>query len=118
MFCPCWNKDYLTSGVKVNMYIFLSYIAGLISLVGLIGNSLVVSIIVSSRRRGQRSAVQLFLLHLAISDLLVCIVCIPLTLWVNFYYPEEDVKGAGGLCKLARFVQVSSQITVLWTLLE
>lgn len=100
------------------MYIFLSYIAGLISLVGLIGNSLVVSIIVSSRRRGQRSAVQLFLLHLAISDLLVCIVCIPLTLWVNFYYPEEDVKGAGGLCKLARFVQVSSQITVLWTLLE
>jgi len=90
------------------MFISLSHTAGLISLIGLIGNSFVISIIVSSRRRGQRSAVQLFLLHLAISDLLVCIVCIPLTLWLIFYYPEEDVKGASGLCKFARFIQVSS----------
>ncbi|XP_078373969.1 pyroglutamylated RF-amide peptide receptor-like isoform X1 [Oculina patagonica] len=91
-------------------------VLGLISIVGLIGNCLVVSIIVSSRRRGQRSAVQLFLLHLAISDLLVCILCIPLTIWVNFYYPEEDQKGAGGVCKLARFVQFlapSSSICLL-----
>jgi len=87
------------------MLIFLSNIAGLVSLVGLIGNSFVISIIVSTRRRGQRSAVQLFLLHLAISDLLVCVVCIPLTLWLIFYYPEENVKGASGLCKFTRFVQ-------------
>lgn len=90
--------------------LIFSYLAGIISIVGLIGNSLVVSIIVSSRRRGQRSPVQLFLLHLAISDLLVCILCIPLTIWVNFYYPEEDKKGASGVCKLARFVQVGTGI--------
>lgn len=95
-------------GCQNKMFISLSHTAGLISLIGLIGNSFVISIIVSSRRRGQRSPVQLFLLHLAISDLLVCIVCIPLTLWMIFYYPEEDVKGAGGLCKFARFIQVSS----------
>lgn len=83
------------------------YLSGLVSLVGLLGNTFVISIIASSRRRGQRSNVQLFLLHLAISDLLVCIVCIPLTLWVNFYYPDEDKSGANGVCKLARFVQVS-----------
>lgn len=85
------------------------YLSGLVSLIGLLGNTFVISIIASSRRRGQRSNVQLFLLHLAISDLLVCIVCIPLTLWVNFYYPDEDKSGANGVCKLARFVQVSSQ---------
>jgi len=94
--------------LKINMLIFLSNLTGLVSLVGLIGNSFVISIVVSTRRRGQRSAVQLFLLHLAISDLLVCIVCIPLTLWLTFYYPEENVKGAGGLCKFTRFVQVST----------
>ncbi len=99
----------LNTTVKTNT--FFPCVAGLISIVGLIGNCLVVSIIVSSRRRGQRSAVQLFLLHLAISDLLVCILCIPLTIWVNFYYPEEDQKGAGGVCKLARFVQVSMETT-------
>ena len=76
------------------------------ALVGLFGNAFVVSIIVSARRRGQRSGVQLFLLHLAISDLMVCIVCIPLTLWVNFYYPEEDKTGASAVCKVTRFVQV------------
>ena len=86
---------------------FFSYLEGVVSLVGLFGNGFVVSIIASSRRRGQRSPVQLFIMHLAISDLLVCILCIPLTLWVNFYFPEEDKKGASGVCKLARFVQVS-----------
>lgn len=83
------------------------HLTGAVALVGLFGNAIVVLIITSTRRRGQRSPVQLFLLHLAISDLLVCTVNIPLTLWVNFYYPEEDKSGASGVCKIARFVQVS-----------
>lgn len=86
--------------------IYFFFLEGIISLVGLFGNSIVASIIFSSRRRGRRSAVQLFLLHLAISDLLVCIVCIPLTIWINFYYPEQDKPGAGAVCKIARYVQV------------
>ena len=76
------------------------------ALIGLCGNGIVVFIIASSRRRGQRSPVQLFLLHLAISDLLVCLLNIPLTIWVNFYYPEEDMAGASAVCKITRFVQV------------
>lgn len=76
------------------------------ALIGLCGNGMVVFIIASSRRRGQRSPVQLFLLHLAISDLLVCLLNIPLTIWVNFYYPEEDMAGASAVCKITRFVQV------------
>ncbi|XP_029212602.2 pyroglutamylated RF-amide peptide receptor-like [Acropora millepora] len=78
---------------------------GAVALIGLCGNGIVVFIIASSRRRGQRSPVQLFLLHLAISDLLVCLLNIPLTIWVNFYYPEEDMAGASAVCKITRFVQ-------------
>jgi len=97
-------------------FIVAVVLLGAVALVGLFGNAIVVLIITSTRRRGQRSPVQLFLLHLAISDLLVCTVNIPLTLWVNFYYPEEDKTGASGVCKLARFVQFlapSSSICLL-----
>lgn len=101
------KKGQVVLSIFLFVLVTTFYLSGLVSLVGLLGNTFVISIIASSRRRGQRSNVQLFLLHLAISDLLVCIVCIPLTLWVNFYYPDEDKSGANGVCKLARFVQVS-----------
>ena len=50
--------------------------------IGLFGNRIVVAVISTLRRRGQKTSVQLFLLNSAISDLMVC------------------------LCKLARFMQV------------
>ena len=73
---------------------------------GLAGNGAVVAIITALRRRGQKSSVQLFLLHLAISDLMVCLLCIPLTFFTNFHYPTEYHTRDRGLCKLARFMQV------------
>lgn len=110
------NTVYKVWSINGSEFIVALILLGIISLVGLFGNSIVASIIVSSRRRGRRSAVQLFLLHLAISDLLVCIVCIPLTIWINFYYPEQDKPGAGAVCKIARYVQFlapSSSICLL-----
>lgn len=91
-----------TSGSE---FVVTVVLLGAVALIGLCGNSMVVFIIMSSRRRGQRSPVQLFLLHLAISDLLVCLLNIPMTIWINFYYPEEDKSGASAICKIARFVQ-------------
>ena len=85
--------------------IFLS-LTGPIFLIGLVGNGIVVAVITTLRRRGQKSSVQLFLLHLAISDLLVCLLCIPLTIFTNFHYPAEYYKADLGLCKLSRFMQV------------
>ena len=75
-------------------------------MLGIIGNGLVTSVIAFSRRHGQRSNVQLFLFHLALSDLLVCFVCIPLTIVVNFYFGEEKNVAENALCKVARFTQV------------
>ena len=84
---------------------FLSFV-GLIFVIGIIGNGIVVAFITALRRRGQKSSVQLFLLHLAISDLMVCLLCVPLTIYINFHYPREYRSTDHGLCKLSRFMQV------------
>ena len=75
-------------------------------IIGLVGNVIVVAVITTLRKRGQKASVQLFFLHLAISDLMVCLLCIPLTLFTNFNYPTEFHERDIGLCKISRFMQV------------
>ena len=84
---------------------FRSFI-GLIMIIGLVGNVIVVAVITTLRKRGQKASVQLFFLHLAISDLMVCLLCIPLTIFTNFNYPTEFHERDVGLCKISRFMQV------------
>ena len=76
---------------------------GLILIIGLLGNGIVVAVISNLRWRGQKTSVQLFLLNLAVSDLMVCLLCIPLTIFTNFYHLT---RRDNGFCKLARFMQV------------
>ena len=85
------------------LYVLRSFI-GLIMIIGLVGNVIVVAVITTLRKRGQKASVQLFFLHLAISDLMVCLLCIPLTIFTNFNYPTE--KRDIDLCKISRFMQV------------
>ena len=87
------------------LYVFRSFI-GLIMIIGLVGNVIVVAVITTLRKRGQKASVQLFFLHLAISDLMVCLLCIPLTIFTNFNYPTEFYERDVGLCKISRFMQV------------
>ena len=87
------------------LYVFRSFI-GLIMIIGLVGNVIVVAVITTLRKRGQKASVQLFFLHLAISDLMVCLLCIPLTIFTNFNYPTEFHERDVGLCKISRFMQV------------
>ena len=76
---------------------------GLILIIGLLGNGIVVAVISNLRQQGQKTSVQLFLLNLAVSDLMVCLLCIPLTIFTNFYHLTRRYNG---FCKLARFMQV------------
>ena len=76
---------------------------GLILIIGLLGNGIVVAVISKLRQQGQKTSVQLFLLNLAVSDLMVCLLCIPLTIFTNFYHLT---RRDDGFCKLARFMQV------------
>ena len=65
-----------------------------------------VAVISNLRWRGHKTSVQLFLVNLAVSDLMVCLLCIPLTIFINFYYPNEIAERDVGFCKLARVMQV------------
>ena len=76
---------------------------GLILIIGLLGNGIVVAVISNLRQQGQKTSVQLFLLNLAVSDLMVCLLCIPLTIFTNFYHLT---RRDDGFCKLARLMQV------------
>ena len=79
---------------------------GLILIIGLLGNGIVLAVISNLRRRGHKTSVQLFLVNLAVSDLMVCLLCIPLTIFINFYYPNKIAERDVGFCKLARVTQV------------
>lgn len=93
-----WNAQSKAFAIAVALL-------GLILIIGVIGNGVVAAVITALRRRGHKNSVQLFLLHLAISDLMVCLLCIPLTIFTNFYYPQKYLKDREGLCKLSRFMQ-------------
>ena len=77
----------------------------MIGLGGFLGNSLVVIVIRRLRRYGLRSSAHTFILNLAWSDLLVCCICIPLTIAVNFITLQADSVSSKALCKILRFLR-------------
>uniref|UniRef100_G3Q6J3 Gastrin/cholecystokinin type B receptor n=1 Tax=Gasterosteus aculeatus aculeatus TaxID=481459 RepID=G3Q6J3_GASAC len=70
----------------------------LIFLLSLLGNSLIIAVLVRNRR--MRTVTNLFLLSLAVSDLLVSLVCIPFTLIPNLM---RDFIFGTGMCKLVMY---------------
>ncbi|XP_030018813.1 cholecystokinin receptor type A [Sphaeramia orbicularis] len=70
----------------------------LIFLLGVVGNSLIILVLVQNRR--MRTVTNLFLLSLALSDLMVSLVCIPFTLIPNLM--RDFIFGAG-MCKLVMY---------------
>lgn len=89
-------------GFKIGIIICLSVAA----VVGFLGNGLVVAVILRAKKL--RSVMNRFILHLAISDLIVSVLAIPLFLVINF---KEDIamhSYSSPLCKMARFFQYLS----------
>ncbi|KAM4611586.1 cholecystokinin receptor type A [Polymixia lowei] len=70
----------------------------IIFLLSVLGNSLIIAVLVRNRR--MRTVTNLFLLSLAISDLMVSLVCMPFTLIPNLM--RHFVFGAG-MCKLVMY---------------
>ncbi|CAH3175428.1 unnamed protein product [Porites lobata] len=96
------NKPW---NVGSNEFVLAVTLLGLILIIGLLGNGIVLAVISNLRRRGHKTSVQLFLVNLAVSDLMVCLLCIPLTIFINFYYPNKIAERDVGFCKLARVTQ-------------
>uniref|UniRef100_A0A667YTQ8 Gastrin/cholecystokinin type B receptor n=1 Tax=Myripristis murdjan TaxID=586833 RepID=A0A667YTQ8_9TELE len=70
----------------------------LIFLLSVLGNSLIIAVLVRNRR--MRTVTNLFLLSLAVSDLMVSLVCIPFTLIPNLM---RDFIFGTGMCKLVMY---------------
>lgn len=69
-----------------------------IFLLSVLGNSLIIAVLVRNRR--MRTVTNLFLLSLAVSDLMVSLVCIPFTLIPNLM--RNFIFGTG-ICKLVMY---------------
>ncbi|XP_065145117.1 cholecystokinin receptor type A [Paramisgurnus dabryanus] len=70
----------------------------IIFLLSFIGNSLIITVLVRNRR--MRTVTNLFLLSLAISDLMLCLFCMPFTLIPNIM---KDFIFGKGMCKVATY---------------
>ncbi|XP_049599272.1 cholecystokinin receptor type A isoform X2 [Syngnathus scovelli] len=88
-------KD-LGDGVRVLLYC-------VIFLIGVAGNSLIIAVL--SRNRRMRTVTNLFLLSLAVSDLMVSLVCIPFTLIPNLM---RTFIFSDGTCKMVMYFMAVS----------
>ncbi|CAJ1086100.1 cholecystokinin receptor type A [Xyrichtys novacula] len=70
----------------------------LIFLLGVLGNSLIIAVLVRNRR--MRTVTNLFLLSLSVSDLMLSLICIPFTLIPNLM---RDFIFGTGICKLVMY---------------
>ncbi|XP_043087034.1 pyroglutamylated RF-amide peptide receptor isoform X1 [Puntigrus tetrazona] len=77
----------------------------------LVGNSLVVYIVV--RKRAMRTATNIFICSLAVSDLLITFFCIPFTLLQNI---SSEWLGGVLVCKTVPFVQTTAIVTGILTM--
>ncbi|XP_051529580.1 pyroglutamylated RF-amide peptide receptor-like [Myxocyprinus asiaticus] len=97
----------LPTGAKstfVVMYVIIFVLA-------LVGNSLVVYIVV--RKRAMRTATNIFICSLAVSDLLITFFCIPFTLLQNI---SSEWLGGVLVCKTVPFVQTTAIVTGILTM--
>jgi len=81
---PLWYRyDIYTGGAIAAAY-------SLVLLVGLFGNLLVTLAVLRGDRKMRQSVTNIFLVNLAIADLLVIITCLPFTLITNLVHRKSD----------------------------
>ena len=89
-------------GFKIGIILCLS----VASVVGFLGNGLVIAVIMRAKKL--KSVMNRFILHLAISDMVVSVLAIPLFLFVNFNDKMVNDTTSLAVCKIARFFQYLS----------
>ncbi|CAJ0943710.1 unnamed protein product [Ranitomeya imitator] len=89
------------------------FLYSLIFLLGVLGNSLVIVVLIRNQR--MRTVTNIFLLSLAVSDLMLCLFCIPFTLIPNLL---EDFIFGSTICSAANYfmgqISVPVQDQTVW----
>lgn len=98
---PSEPKD-MNQTVRIVLY-------ALIFILSFLGNSLIIAVLLRNRR--MRTVTNLFLLSLAVSDLMLCVFCMPFTLIPNLM---KDFIFGSGMCKVATyFMGISVSVSTL-----
>ena len=84
---------------------------GMISCVGLVGNSLVIFVIFSETK--MRTTVNLLLLNLAFSDVIFLLICVP---FVTYHYVADNWLVGDVTCKLSQFLLYVTVYVTVYTL--
>ncbi|ODN00696.1 Neuropeptide FF receptor 2, partial [Orchesella cincta] len=103
------GEETLRHSRTVTLILIVAYI--LILIIGVVGNSLVVCVVLRSPR--MRTVTNLFILNLAIADLLVVLFCLPPTLLSNILIPW--VLGMW-MCKTVPYIQGVSVCASVYSL--
>ncbi|KAK6493889.1 cholecystokinin receptor type A-like [Huso huso] len=74
------------------------FLYSLIFLLSILGNTLIIAVLVRNKR--MRTVTNIFLLSLAVSDLMLCLFCMPFTLIPNLM---KDFIFGSGVCKIAAY---------------
>ena len=77
------NTYYPSIRQPVHMIVIYSLAYSIVFLVGLVGNALVVVVVYRNIR--MHNVTNYFIVNLAIADVLVCVLCLPITLLTNLY---------------------------------
>ncbi|KAM5307292.1 pyroglutamylated RF-amide peptide receptor [Glossophaga mutica] len=89
----------------------LALTGGLLFALALFGNALVVCVV--ARSKAMRTATNIFICSLAVSDLLIAFFCIPVTMLQNV---SDTWLGGAFVCKMVPFVQCTAVVTETLTL--
>uniref|UniRef100_A0A8D0GCS1 G-protein coupled receptors family 1 profile domain-containing protein n=1 Tax=Sphenodon punctatus TaxID=8508 RepID=A0A8D0GCS1_SPHPU len=112
---PWETVDLCTDSVGNSTFLIVAYSA--VIAVGLIGNLCLVCVIV--RQKEMRNVTNIFIANLSCSDILMCMVCLPVT--IIYTLMDRWILGEA-LCKASPFVQcVSVTVSILslvWIALE
>lgn len=85
---------------------------GAVIVIGLIGNSMVMCVIISKKK--MRTTVNLLLLNLALSDLTFLSVCVP---FVTYHYAADNWNMGELMCKLSQFLLYVTVYVTIYTLI-
>lgn len=102
----CWTGISFETAFRILLY-------AIIFVCAVVGNSLVIITLVQRRR--MRTVTNVFLLNLAVSDLLLGVFCMPTTLVGSIL--RNFVLG-GAMCKLIPYLQAVSVSVSAWTLVS
>lgn len=98
-------------GVQESYFCLTVTVYSLTFLLGLLGNSLVIFAVFGDRK--PRSVTSLFMVSLAVADLMFILVCTPYEL-IRYFKPHAE--GGAPVCKFASFVDMLSAVASILNL--